>query len=362
MKQLLLNVLNIQSESYNTSDMENFIMDDVNSLGLDITYDDGNMYVTKGTGPYPCIVSHTDTVHKIIPKEDYTIIANDEYAIGYDKANMSVTGCGGDDKVGIYICLQLLRDMDNIKVAFFRDEEVGCVGSYKANVKFFDDVRFVLQCDRKGNSDFVNNIYGVELQSKKFKKESAKIIKKYGYKPSTGMLTDVYALTQMGVNVSVANMSCGYYNPHSDDETVVFADVENCLAMCYEIMKTMTGTYKMNRPKSYKDVTYKGNYQRDSWSGWGGSSWNDLYDTVKPTPKYKCDDCQRLYKATDLKFNKQYWVTLCEECEPRYPEDRCDECGAESRDVRYFSDYNMTMCKQCSDYHQEILPVNNFPF
>ena len=324
MKQLLLNVLNVQSESYDTTEMEKFIINDVNSLGLDVTYDNGNMYVTKGTGPYPCIVSHTDTVHKIIPQEDYTIISNDEFAIGFNKAKMEPTGCGGDDKVGIYICLQLLRDMDNIKVAFFRDEEVGCNGSYDANVKFFDDVRFVLQCDRRGNSDFVNEIYGVQLQSKKFKKQSAKIIRKYGYKPTSGMLTDVYALAQIGVEVSVANMSCGYYNPHSDDETISFADVSNCLAMCYDIMIQMTDTYPIQREKVYNKPYYYSKPYKSYGSAW--SDWDDWDSPYYSKPSYSksktsldddytmCESCTEIKNIDDVRFSTEYNCNICADC------------------------------------------------
>jgi hypothetical protein len=321
MKQLLLKVLNVQSESYDTTEMEKFIINDVESLGLEVVYDNGNMYVTKGTAPYPCIVSHTDTVHKIIPQEDYTIIANDEFAIGFNKAKMEPTGCGGDDKVGIYICLQLLRDMDNIKVAFFRDEEVGCNGSYDANVKFFNDVRFVLQCDRRGNSDFVNEIYGVQLQSNRFKKQSAKIIRKYGYKPASGMLTDVYALAQIGVNVSVANMSCGYYNPHSDDETISFADVSNCLSMCYDLMIKMTDVYAIKREKVYaKPYSYSKPYKSygGAWSDYDG--WDNYYS---PVDKIKtsldddyclCDSCTEVKAINDVTFNIDYNCYLCADC------------------------------------------------
>ena len=319
MRQLLLNVLNVQSESYDTTEMERFIINDVESLGLEVVYDNGNMYVTKGVAPYPCIVSHTDTVHKIIPQEDYTIIANDEYAIGFNKAKMEPTGCGGDDKVGIYICLQLLRDMDNIKVAFFRDEEVGCNGSYDANVNFFNDVRFVLQCDRRGNSDFVNEIYGVQLQSKRFKKQSAKIIRKYGYKPASGMLTDVYALAQIGVDVSVANMSCGYYNPHSDDETICFADVDNCLSMCYDLMVQMTDTYHIKREKVYaKPYSYSKPYKSygSAWSDW---DWDDYYAPsykVKPSTDEHClcDSCNEVKLVDDVTYSTEFNCYLCPDC------------------------------------------------
>ena len=65
-KQLLLDILNVQSESYNTKNMEAFILNDVEKLGLTAVYDDGNIYVTKGIADsYHCITHRHST-------QDYT--------------------------------------------------------------------------------------------------------------------------------------------------------------------------------------------------------------------------------------------------------------------------------------------------
>ena len=45
-------------------------------------------------------------------------------------------------------------------------------------MKFFDDCRFVLQCDRKGNSDFITNASCTELCSDDFLKDAN--ISKFG--------------------------------------------------------------------------------------------------------------------------------------------------------------------------------------
>ena len=58
--------------------------------------------------------------------------------------------------------VNLLREKV-IKLAFFVDEEIGCVGSSNANMKFFDDVSFVLQADRQGYEDVAVDIYGIEM-------------------------------------------------------------------------------------------------------------------------------------------------------------------------------------------------------
>lgn len=327
MREELVKILGIQTESYDTTMMDKYIINEIHDMGLIPVLDNGNIYVTKGlSDTYPCIVSHTDSVHKIIPPDDFTIIANDKFAIGFDNHKMSPSGCGGDDKVGIYICLELLKTIDCIKVAFFRDEEVGCVGSYEADVKFFNDVRFILQCDRKGNQDFVNEIYGTQLQSKRFKKMVSSIIESYDYHFASGMLTDVYALTQLGVGVSVANMSCGYYNPHCDDEIVCFEDVERCLCMCQHIMEEMTERYECHhqvKPSHTYNTSPKmyGRYYDWDGLGWGDSDWD--IDTTKkdiPTPidllgKYdKCQGCDEWIEIDKMQFVRDFNCEVCPSC------------------------------------------------
>ncbi len=311
MRQELINVLSVQSESYDSTMMEQYIVEQIESYGLTPIHDKGNIYCVKGIADtYPCIVSHMDSVHKIIPNDHYKIIHDDEYAIGLNTATMKPTGCGGDDKVGIYACLRLLQEYDCIKVAFFRDEEVGCDGSYDADVEFFKDVRFVLQCDRRGNEDFVSEIYGTQLQNKKFKKQVSPLLRNHGYKFSSGMLTDVYALTQIGVSVSVANISCGYYNPHMDDEIVVFEDVENCVELCRAIFDTMQETYPVQRHKSYKKSS---GYQYSKYS----YQWDDI-DTGWSVGDYKsmeiCEGCNEWKYLKDIKYVDRYSTYMCKDC------------------------------------------------
>ena len=65
MRQRLLNTLRVQSESYDTTRMNEYIINELHGMGLIPIIDKGNIYVTKGNAPnYPCIVSHTDSVHK----------------------------------------------------------------------------------------------------------------------------------------------------------------------------------------------------------------------------------------------------------------------------------------------------------
>ena len=66
----LKQVLSIPTKSFKEDLMIEFLSNYLSDKGYDYEVDDfGNVYVTKGTlneGEfYPCVVAHTDTVHKI---------------------------------------------------------------------------------------------------------------------------------------------------------------------------------------------------------------------------------------------------------------------------------------------------------
>lgn len=273
---MLKEILSIQSESYNQWRMFAYIIRQISVLEDTECYvDDGNIYITKGNADtYPCIVAHMDTVHDIV--EDLTPIEIDGKITGFNRVKMEQTGIGGDDKVGIYIALQCLKLFDNIKVAFFRDEEVGCHGSYAADMAFFADCRYVLQCDRMGSSDFIVNGAGVELSSPEFLSAVEPYLFGHDYMPAHGSITDVVALKENGLDICVANISCGYYNPHSDTEYVKIADVENCLSLVISIISCVTDVY----PHRYHEQYY---YQKAD-KGWHGMGY-DWDNTVL------CQDC-----------------------------------------------------------------------
>ena len=150
-------------------------------------------------------------------------------------------GLGADDKNGVWICLKCLMKYDNLKVAFFVGEEIGCVGSSKANMDFFKDVRFVIQCDRRGSNDLIASICSTEIASKELIEATGH--EQFGYHLEEGMMTDVLTLKENGLQVSAVNMSCGYYDPHSDHEFTVKRDLLNCLSFVEHIIENCTGVY-----------------------------------------------------------------------------------------------------------------------
>lgn len=249
---LLKKLYRISSPSRQEDDMLLFIKSLLAGANISYSTDkSGNIYAVKGKAKtYPCVVCHVDEVHKV-RSNGYSVVETDGIIYGLNKSTMSYEGIGADDKNGIWVCLKALSEFDILKCAFFVSEEIGCIGSSAADMAFFDDCRYVLQCDRKGSSDFITNASGTELCSKDFIKDAN--IGKFGYSEANGMMTDVMTLKENGLKVSCCNISCGYYNPHSNNEMTRISDLRNC----YELVKNIILTCVKVYPHKYKKPKYK---------------------------------------------------------------------------------------------------------
>lgn len=225
----------------------------------------GNLYAVKGKSEtYPCIVAHMDEVH-YRPQNGYEVVSlHDGIILGYNSVRNTFCGIGADDKNGIWVALKCLERYDALKCVFFTQEERGCIGSQQADMEFFLDCRFVLQCDRRGNSDMVFKIDGTVLCSKEFIHDVN--AGKHEYKHSTGYLSDVVALKRKGLKVSCVNLSCGYYEPHTDREYTVVRDLRKCLDFVCHIIETCTKVYThVHRPPKRRSQS-------------GVYSWQDFDD------------------------------------------------------------------------------------
>jgi putative aminopeptidase FrvX len=239
----LVETLSIPSYSGKEDLMREFIINTLNKSGID-NYTDkyGNVYATKGVAEYyPCVVAHIDTVHKI---EEYTV-HEDNYTLTAWNNNGEQTGIGGDNKAGVFVCLELLEHFDVIKAAFFVSEEVGCLGSYLSDPEFFKNVGYAIQFDAPFNNWVSHYSDGVKLFSidsdffSKLDPIFQKCLPNYnisslGYHP----YTDVSALKSL-YDFSCLNYSVGYYNMHSKNEYVSITDVDLCLKTAIEIIESL---------------------------------------------------------------------------------------------------------------------------
>lgn len=257
--ELLKELYKTYSPSGNEKRMRKFISSWVKSNVPEATIkrdELGNLYITKGTcATYPCVCAHIDQVQKIHSK-DFNCYVADGIIFGYSKTNKRQEGLGADDKNGIWVALKCLERFDVIKCAFFVGEELGCVGSDKADMTFFENCRFVLQCDRRNGDDLITSIGGwTQLCSTEFLADID--YAKFGYKEESGMMTDVEALKNHGLSVCALNISCGYYSPHTDHEVTIFSELENCLHFVEHIIEKCDRVY----PHMDFELSYAQDYE-----------------------------------------------------------------------------------------------------
>lgn len=256
---LLSRLLSVPSVTYDEWDMVMFICNELDDLDIDYVVDnDGNILITKGNGDkMPLVCAHLDTVHKknsINIREEYlprTSCYGQRYdqnesllcLKGYDDEG-NETGCGGDDKCGIYVCLELLKRVDNIKVAFFVSEEIGCIGSSRCDMEFFSNVEYVISYDGPGNQLVTEVCNGVRIfqRDSDFFKTVSKTFEEVNYKPIYGShpYTDVYMIKKR-FDIDGINLSCGYYNMHSKSEYVCVDDINKAINTGLKLIYNLSG-------------------------------------------------------------------------------------------------------------------------
>lgn len=268
---LLTEILKVQSHSKNEKFMLLYLINKITEMGLDYTLDlAGNILVTKGKASvYPCIVSHMDTVHQCV--DEYEVYRdvdnkNDLFALTDGK---NPTGIGGDDKCGIFACLYFLTILPAVKVIFFTQEETGCVGSNAIPVSYFSDCRYILQLDRRGNSDLIVKYGDDKTISKCFRKKINSIKDIYKMEFATGATTDCMTLFKRKVHLSCINISSGYFNPHSNTEYVDCAGLANAVNFTQHLIKVCEN-------KSYPYIPPKPVYTTTT------SAYNTKYTSEKP--------------------------------------------------------------------------------
>jgi tripeptide aminopeptidase len=245
---LLKEVLSVPTATYQEDLMIEYLESWLTEKQIEFYKDDyGNVYATKKIDEvsddfyYPCVISHTDTVHglnSINIREENLPNAQGQIKLSLKAYNDkgSPTGIGGDDKCGVFACLSLLEELPYIKAAFFVSEETGCHGSRRADKAFFQNVGYAIQFDAPENWMITEKCFGEVLfdRDSDFFRCCDEVLK-------AGMIvedmqymvhpyTDVYALRSR-FDFSCINFSIGYYDYHTKNEYVVIEDVFNGIKM-----------------------------------------------------------------------------------------------------------------------------------
>ena len=248
----LKNLLAVPTYTWEEDELIEYVVENAEDLCDEIEIDDlGNIYITKGKCEpntyYPCFVAHLDSVHQkveMVVEEETLPNAQGELRPSfkaYEKISGKPTGIGGDDKAGVFICLELLRELDNCKIFLPVAEETGCNGSREANPEFFKDVGYAIQFDSTENNTMSKTLMGVPLYEENgpFITKVKNTIKKYGltewrHHPYTDTM-----ILKNNFDFSCLNFAAGYYRYHTSEEYVVIEDVENTLNLAKKVVKIL---------------------------------------------------------------------------------------------------------------------------
>jgi putative aminopeptidase FrvX len=275
----LKEVLSIPSISGDESMVRDYIIEYAKENGIEY-YTDAkkNLYLTKGSSKmtsgeyYPCVVSHMDTVHishrELIESKTNLIIEDSEMGtlIAKHPTTKEQTGIGGDDKCGVYVCLEMFERFDVLKGAFFVEEEIGMLGSKQADDKFFENVGYAIQFDAPSSNWISEVCSGVKLFDEDFKKEIKGTLNECGYtKFSVDPFTDVNQLASK-YDFNCLNLGCGYYRQHSTSEYVVVEEVSDSIKAGYELITKLGMEKYIHKKIEKKTLVNETNYSYLSYN------------------------------------------------------------------------------------------------
>lgn len=303
-----IQLFKIPSTMYNEKSMTLYIIQELKNLGIGYKIDNyGNVLIEKGVGIKPCFCAHLDTVHlydngfnvEVEKKKEN----NKKYLIAKDDIGFRV-GVGGDDKCGIFVCLELLRVIPNIKIVFFSQEESGGSGSKGVELTYFTDCMFLGGVDRWNGSDFVMTYSGDWTTSRAFRKDTKELLEQYNYKNNSGLFTDVFNVQSRGLGLSCFNMSCGYYAHHSDNEYVDTNELYFSFLLAQALCGALTKQYKFQREvKKYTKSHINTNYNWDEYRHYG-THVDNYYKS-----KWWEDDLERRRKKLSISTEEEQMNT-----------------------------------------------------
>lgn len=297
-------------------EVKNYMKKYLISHKYNVVAQDGFLYA-KGTVPV-LLVAHMDTVHH---EQCKTIIA-------LDNKLSSPQGIGGDDRCGIFIIMNLVKEL-HCSVLLCEDEEKGCIGAHKfTNAKeeytgengektyrkYIENlgVNYMVEFDRKGNNDAVF-YHGDNKDFIDFVEDAT------NFKFAIGSVSDISVLMRES-KISAVNLSSGYYNAHTVNEYVIYDEMMDTVEAARALIKT-----ECTKPFEYvaKKYTYTGYQNYTSPEKYNPRSYNstrrfydgadDYYSNLLESPY---DGCRSNSAATDTEIELEviiYGETLSEQ-------------------------------------------------
>lgn len=236
------------------------------------------------------LVAHMDTVHHTPVKEICRTKSGNIL--------MSPQGIGGDDRCGVY-ALNVVYEQSAVKpwLLFTCDEEIGCVGAsafcsvYRKGTlpKELDDLKLIVEIDRKGKNDAVYYDCG--------NREFEDYITSKGFKTAMGSVSDIsYVAPELGV--AAVNLSSGYYEAHTLHE---YINRNHLNATIKAVTEIVADSVKPDFPKYeyIEDQRFMG------WGRWGIYSGEKEMAFLKKVPEEIREEYEALldyYTIEELEY------------------------------------------------------------
>lgn len=248
--QLLKDLLEVQTCSGQEDRMVDFLLKHCQQEGYRAWADiHNNVYVVKGDAEwYPAIGAHIDTVQFINDNVEVREAGSEttefDRFVGYVKGTDQRHGIGADCKTGVFVCLELLRQLPAVKACFFASEEIGCVGARRADADFFADIGYFIEfdCPSKNMMSYTSSGQRLFDDNGPFINAILPILLEYDVKWQHHPFTDV-SVVRPRFNMSCLNMSSGYYNWHMATEIAYLPDIENAIEMAIPLIEALGEKY-----------------------------------------------------------------------------------------------------------------------
>lgn len=288
MKNYLVKLLNIHGVSGDETRVREYLIPILTKLVDTVHVDSygnllGEKKVGDGQGATILLSAHMDTVRGVLADrnliEKNGVITSDKGALG------------ADDRAGIAIILTVLENINKlsfngtVKIAFSREEEIGCKGADKIDTKWYSDVDLAIVVDRRGNRDIVVGC-GMAFCSNPvgFFMEDVSKLAEMDWKCVEGGISD--AMTFSGNGINSINLSAGYENEHTDREYVVLNDMRDTVRLILQAFAVIN-----QFSQTFEEVPHENRWVK-AWAGYsygsyGGATyntsygvWNDYKDSI----------------------------------------------------------------------------------
>lgn len=216
------------------------------------------------------LVAHGDTVHRTPPQPEEVFCDPAKGVL------WSPVGLGVDDRAGVLGILELVNRGYRPHVLVTLGEESGGTGA-SAFVACYRSlpVRYIVELDRRNGGEAV--FYG--CNNKKF----VEYIESYGFKSASGSFSDISIICPE-LGIAGVNLSCGYYNAHSQNEYLVLP----------QLWETLSKLERMLQSPPKKQFKYteggglfgKSLFSRNSKTLFGSLRGGSIYDWEMDAARY----------------------------------------------------------------------------